>query len=295
MDRLRRISDFWNWLPAFRAVAETEHVRTAADQLRVSPSALSRSIGLLEDSLGTELFDREGRGIKLNPSGRAFLNSRRAAMRLVDEGMKSVESSAFVGTVHVAAPDEITFALWRGVELLAEEHPKLKVHFHSVTANVTNSMLSQGQLDIAFAQVAVPDPEIEVEAFTTSSSSIYCGSTHPLAKLTSVTTEDVLNHPFAARVDTDGLPIDRWPIDKRRNIGVFVNRMQSAIEATLFGGLLSVLPDYVAADYQKRNLMTRLDLDLIPDCTYYALRRKQLVEEDANRHVLDTFKRGMEG
>lgn len=293
MERLRRISEFWNWLPAFRAVAETQHVRTAADQLRVSPSALSRSIGLLEESLGCELFDREGRGIKLNANGHAFLNALRAAMRLVDDGLRAIESTAFVGTVHVAAPDEITFALWRGVQILQAEHPDLTVHFHSAPTTELNMMLSQGQLDLAFSETAVPDANIEVESFSESASNIYCSDSHPLAAQKRVTVQDVLSHPFAARVDTTGLPTDRWPVDVSRNVGVYVHRIQSAIEATLFGGMLSVLPDYVAADYERRSLMVRLDVDLIPDCTFYALRRRQLVEEDANAAILEIFRQGM--
>ncbi len=58
MERLRRVASFWNWLPAFRAVAETEHLPTAAEALFVSPSALSRAIRLLEKDVGQPLFRR---------------------------------------------------------------------------------------------------------------------------------------------------------------------------------------------------------------------------------------------
>ena len=43
-----RVSRIWNWLPVFRAVAETEHLPTASELLYVTPSALSRTIRLLE-------------------------------------------------------------------------------------------------------------------------------------------------------------------------------------------------------------------------------------------------------
>ena len=55
--RLNDVASVWNWLPTFRAVAETEHVARAAEILHVSPPAVSRTIKLLEDHLGTKLFD----------------------------------------------------------------------------------------------------------------------------------------------------------------------------------------------------------------------------------------------
>ena len=52
MDKVQRLHRFWSWLPAFSAVAETQHLPSAALKLHVSPSALSRTIRLLEDDLG---------------------------------------------------------------------------------------------------------------------------------------------------------------------------------------------------------------------------------------------------
>src|SRR5690554_5622047 len=45
----------------------------ASEQLHLSQPALSKSIALLEDNLGVELFDRNGRSIKLNRYGKFFL------------------------------------------------------------------------------------------------------------------------------------------------------------------------------------------------------------------------------
>ncbi|MBP8302176.1 MAG: LysR family transcriptional regulator, partial [Planctomycetes bacterium] len=61
MDRLLRLDALWNWLPAFRAVGETQHLPSAATALHVSPSALSRSVRLLEQRLGCTLFERRSR------------------------------------------------------------------------------------------------------------------------------------------------------------------------------------------------------------------------------------------
>lgn len=54
---------FWN-------VARTGHLTRAADSLHISQSALSGQIRKLEESLGHDLFIREGRRLKLSEAGR---------------------------------------------------------------------------------------------------------------------------------------------------------------------------------------------------------------------------------
>ena len=73
MDLERLLPAIWNWLPAFRAVAESQHLPTASKILNVTPGALSRSIRQLEDAVGHELFSRVGRNLVLNTDGARLL------------------------------------------------------------------------------------------------------------------------------------------------------------------------------------------------------------------------------
>ena len=60
-------------LEQFCAIARIEHMTKAAAELHVSQPTLSLNISRLEDELGTELFDRSGRNIRLNEYGTTFL------------------------------------------------------------------------------------------------------------------------------------------------------------------------------------------------------------------------------
>ena len=60
MKRALRVASVWNWLPVYRAVGELGGLRTAAEAIGVSASAVSRTLKLVEDHLGHELFDRNG-------------------------------------------------------------------------------------------------------------------------------------------------------------------------------------------------------------------------------------------
>lgn len=67
-----------NALLAFEIVARTGSVRSAADELFVTPGAVSRQIRQLEDHFGVPLFARQGRGLALTSVGAAYYERVRA-------------------------------------------------------------------------------------------------------------------------------------------------------------------------------------------------------------------------
>ena len=60
-------------LKYFVTVARLEHMTKAAEELHIAQPALSKTIARLEEDLGAPLFERQGRQIRLNPYGKAFL------------------------------------------------------------------------------------------------------------------------------------------------------------------------------------------------------------------------------
>ena len=59
-------------LEAFVRVVRLGSARAAAEELGLSPSALSRRIGNLEEFTGRKLFSRSGQSMRLSDEGRAF-------------------------------------------------------------------------------------------------------------------------------------------------------------------------------------------------------------------------------
>jgi len=147
--RLTEVSALWNWLPTFRAVAETQHVGKAATALRISPPAVSRTIKLLEQHLGVQLFERSGRAIELNGAGGQLLAQPREALRLGDEGRSAVRCESLAGPVVVSTMASLatTFIL-PAVEVLAEDHPDLSIHVYNYTVDQALTYLRRGHVDV---------------------------------------------------------------------------------------------------------------------------------------------------
>lgn len=155
MERTRRVQQFWSWLPAFRAVAETEHLPSAADALHISPSALSRTVRLLEDSLGTPLFDRSGRALRLNEDGRILLGAVRDAMRGVHDAMETVAGEVARGPVHLQIDAGwLPLVHTDVVGALREQSPQLDLRVHPASDDV--SALLQGRADVVLRGGALP-------------------------------------------------------------------------------------------------------------------------------------------
>lgn len=88
-----------NGLRAFEAAARIGSFVGAAQELHVSPSAISRLVKLLEQRLGAPLFDRLANGLVLTERGTAYLSDVSSAFQQIaqaTERLKAVGCSALV-------------------------------------------------------------------------------------------------------------------------------------------------------------------------------------------------------
>lgn len=117
-----------NTLRLFEAAGRHQSFKAAAEELHLTPSAVSHGIQTLEEWLGVELFLRGNRSLSLTPAGHAYLPRVRDALHALALATESVPGRAPGGRLSVSAAP--TFALrWLIPRLPAfqERHPAITV------------------------------------------------------------------------------------------------------------------------------------------------------------------------
>lgn len=132
----------------FRTVAKCQHMTKAAEELHIAQPALSKTIARLEEELGIPLFDRQGRNIRLNTFGKAFLLKVETALNALEDGRKEIEalSGLHSGSVHLAVTS---------VELLSKplidflsQYPETDFRLTQTSINEMEDLLQNGDVDI---------------------------------------------------------------------------------------------------------------------------------------------------
>ena len=80
-------------LYTFKIVCEEESITRAAERLSTTQPAISRTISELEETLGTQLFDRTSRKIVLNEAGQLFLSKVIPLLELYEDLEKGLPDS----------------------------------------------------------------------------------------------------------------------------------------------------------------------------------------------------------
>lgn len=156
----------WQQLTYFRATARAEHMSRAAEELAVSQSTLSRSIARLEQQYGVPLFDRIGRGLRLNPYGKAFLARVERALQELEDGERELAHMAGLAHANITLGFLATFATRIVPRLIGEfrtTHPDVQFRLLQGPAPILRERLLSGDIDVCLSSPRFADVELAWE------------------------------------------------------------------------------------------------------------------------------------
>ncbi|RYJ27496.1 LysR family transcriptional regulator [Streptomyces sp. L-9-10] len=164
--------DLLRHLRIFAVVAEELHFSRAADILGMAQPPLSQAIRRLEKELGTELFDRSRRQVRLTAAGTVLLEEARDLL-VREERLRALVCRAGEGGPSAlragVPPDTPASVLHALLAACAERAPDLRVDLREETTEEQLRLLASGRLDVGLlhqpADITglVAGPEVSME------------------------------------------------------------------------------------------------------------------------------------
>jgi DNA-binding transcriptional LysR family regulator len=181
-------------------VARTGSIRQAAERLNVTPSALNRRIQDLEEELGTKIFERLPRGVRLNAAGELLIRHIRGQLADLSRVRSQIEDlSGFRrGTVSVACSQALAYHLLP-TEIAAYQAEFPLVRFDVRVHDHRDALRALLEFEADLALVFRPSlmPEIQVLAAAEQRVVALMAETHPLAARETLRLRDCAAYPLA--------------------------------------------------------------------------------------------------
>ena len=282
-------------LRAFEAAARLVSFSRAADELHVTPAAVSHQIHALEQDLGVKLFNRLNRSIELTASARVLLPGLTEAFAGIQSSVRRLRAHNDTGTLTVTASPSFA-AKWLVLRLHRFQEQCLDV---DVRISATDDLvdLTKGDFDIAIRYGTGNYLGLEVELLFTNEVFPAC-SPQLLANGPPLRAPDDLplhNLIHDQAIERDPL-VPTWPMWLKaagvKNVpaatGLSFNNMHLAMDAAIAGhGVVLAQSTIAAADLAAGRLVRLFSLALPDQFAYYIVTAPGTLERPKIRAFRD--------
>lgn len=194
----------------FVEVADTLHFTRAAESLSISQPTLSKQLRVLEAQLGTALFDRDHRSVRLTAAGEALLPHARAVIAGWEAAAAAVASAQ--ATLIVGMSTAPSRGLWPAVRReINRTAPGLQLVLRQVAWSDATGGLADRSSDAALVWLPLPDAQrFDWLVVAEEPRMVALPAGHRLAAQGVVDFAELLDEPFLALPPSSGPLRDFW-------------------------------------------------------------------------------------
>lgn len=181
------------------AIADTGNFSRAAEHCQITQPSLSQQVLKLEQELGTKLFDRLGRSIRLTEAGRAFIPRARAILDQMEaarctaaDQITDFRGSVAVGVIPTVAP----YLMPSYAARFAKKYPDAKLRIVEDTTLVLVEGLRDLSIDVAILALPLRHKELELFPIRTEPLFAALSTHHPRASAKSLALKDLRGESF---------------------------------------------------------------------------------------------------
>jgi DNA-binding transcriptional LysR family regulator len=189
-------------LRTFQKVVELGGVTRAAEQLGYAQSSITAQIQSLEQELGTFLFERQGKKLRLTSAGKTLLEYAEKILQLHDEAVFAIQNDAEpTGTLLIGSPESLAaFRLPAIIRQYKQKFPQMNLVVKPGLCWEMRQYVRKGELDVAFiieiADNAQQSDDLVVIPLVKEEIVLVAPPDHPLAEETVVDPEHLRDETF---------------------------------------------------------------------------------------------------
>lgn len=183
----------------FDMVVRLGSIRQAADRLNVASSAINRQIINLENDIGSPLFERLPRGLRLTPTGEVLIRHVRDTLRNFDSALADIEDLRDLrkGTVAVAAVEGVAADfLPRVISDFHKSYPGIFFVVSIFEPDKVLATLRSNSADVGLMFNPPPRSGVKMEVSAPLRIGAIMSPCHPLAKRKSVRLVECKSYPL---------------------------------------------------------------------------------------------------
>ena len=279
-------------LQIFCAVAKTGSTSAAAEQIALSQSATSAALNELEVMLATKLFDRVGRRLLLNDSGKLLLPQARQVLDGVEriEEYFRGEAGVFKGTLTVGASSTIgNYVLPRYLASFRSQFPDTRINVAISNSATVAAMVANFEVDIGLIEGPCHQQDLDVTPWLSDELLVFCAADHPLASGEKASLEALQQADWLLREQGSGTreEVEHALLPHLHSLNARMELGSSeAIKRSVAAGLgISCLSRWVVADLLACGQLQELD-SALP-----ALSRRFYMLRHRDKFASPTFER----
>jgi LysR family hydrogen peroxide-inducible transcriptional activator len=181
----------------FARVADLGNVTRAAEACNVSQPSLSQQIAKLERELGTPLFERLGRGVRLTEAGKVFKRYSDQILSLTEDARTHVADDPDSGRLVLATIPTIAPYFLPGVlTRFSRECPRARLEIvEETTANILRR-IAEGEVDLAILALPLQAEYLRTKTLFTEELMAVLPAGHPLSRRGKLSLKDLVSEPF---------------------------------------------------------------------------------------------------
>jgi DNA-binding transcriptional LysR family regulator len=191
-------------IEVFAAIARSENVSRAAEKLSMSQSAASSALVELERQFACPLFDRIGKSLRLNITGRSLLPQAEDMLARAAE-IEGFLTGDQLGPLAVGAT--LTIGNYLATLIVADylqQHPAAHIDLRVAnTRHILDGVL-RCDLDVGLIEGEANDPDLVVEPWLADELVVFCAPQHPLAKTGRASNEQLAEQSWILRETGSG-------------------------------------------------------------------------------------------